>query len=563
MSANIANPLTHCVLTSLLSGMIYGYTTGIIAGIKTPAVNHLLNIYSVTNFTSGDGSNNWTCVHTNPHGYSDTQLSSYYGIFTADILIGNLIGAYLGPWNSEKYGRRKAQIVNGMLVIISSSLMYFTEDFLLQVVLRIVQGVAIGYCATVGTGYVSEIAPPAQRGQLGTLFQLFLCGFMAVGMLLNLLFNPNNIIDCLPDFRWKLQLSMAAVPGAIMALYALVWMPESPKWLEINAKRNGGTQNFGGNYSLLNDAEGMDDGSGVLGTIDERSGGFLDGGGSSGGGNSSGGSTSSSSTGGWSMLCSSRGFKWLIVVIGLPMAQQLTGINAIMFYGPTIIANMGFSNSLLITFLVVGVWNLLSVFVSFVLVDRLGRRVLMLTSLLLMGIASTVMGVLFHEFPLGSSDLPKAIPLSMIMLFILAFESGPGPLFFVILNETFPVNIRKEAISLANMLQSGMNIMLSFSFPVLIVALGDHGNDKSGTGTTFFILSGFALLSFFFVYLRVPETAATIQTDINQVDVNQRHQHDLMSEQREFQGRPVLPRNLLETPAGVRWSPALAVSPTQ
>jgi MFS family permease len=501
--------------------MIYGYTTGIIGGIKTPAVNHLFNIYTVANYTGEGSRNNWTCIHTNPHGYTDGQVSLYYGIFTADILIGNLIGAYLGPLTSEKYGRRTAQIVNGMLVIVSSTLMYFTNDFLLQVILRIVQGVAIGYCATVGTGYVSEIAPPSQRGQLGTLFQLFLCGFMAVGMLLNLLFNPENIIECLPDFRWKLQLSMAAVPGVIMVLYALVWMPESPKWLEMKSQAS-----FGNNYSLLNNGENdvdggnsMGGGDGVLGTIDEKSGDFLSSAQSDVSCNGGAVGASSGSTGGWSMLCSARGFKWLILVVGLPMAQQLTGINAIMFYGPTIIANMGFSNSLLITFLVVGVWNLLSVFVSFVLVDRLGRRVLMLTSLLLMGMASTVMGVLFHEFPLGSSALPKAIPLSMIMLFILAFESGPGPLFFVILNETVPVNIRKEAISLANMLQSGMNIMLSFSFPVLIVALGDHGNDKSGTGTTFFILSSFALLSFFFVYLRVPETAATIETDINQVSV--------------------------------------------
>merc|ERR1711981_692007 len=105
-----------------------------------------------------------------------------------------------------------------------------------------------------------------------------------------------------------------------------------------------------------------------------------------------------------------------------------------------------------------------------------------------MGVATTVMGILFHAFELGSTKLPHFIPLSMILLFILAFESGPGPLFFVILNETFPLNIRKEAISLANMLQSFMNIVLSMSFPILIVALGDVKH-KNGTGTTFFILS--------------------------------------------------------------------------
>ena len=242
------------------------------------------------------------------------------------------------------------------------------------------------------------------------------------------------------------------------------------------------------------------------------------------------------------------------------MAQQLTGINAIMFYGPTIIANMGFHNSLIITFLVVGVWNLLSVFVSFVLVDRLGRRVLMLSSLVLMFCATTVMGILFH-LP-HATYIDTATPqLIMIMLFILAFESGPGPLFFVILNEVFPKTIRNEAISLANMLQSGMNIALSMSFPILIVALGDEGKQKNGTGTTFFILAVFCVLSAVFVCCAVPESAATIETDIHSRE--QGGSEGVGSggggenERREFQGQARLVNGLIDTPAGVHWTPTL------
>ena len=533
MPDKIERPILHCVLVSLLCGMIYGYTTGIVAGIKEPAVNQLFNI---NNCSTNSGSNNWTCTATNPNSISKQQLGLYYGIFTADILLGNFIGAFLGPRTSQKYGRKKALLFNAILCIVTSTLMFLADGYVVQVLLRCVQGISIGYCATVGPSYVSEVSPPALRGQLGTLFQLFICAFMALGMLLNLAFNPNNIIECLPTYRWKLQLGMAAVPGIIMMLYALLWMPESPTWLREQAN----------DQALLDNNTHA---TGVMGTIDESSG-LME--------SASTALPSSSNAeelGGWSLLCSRRGYKWLIIVIGLPMAQQLTGINAIMFYGPTIISNMGFENSLLVTFLVVGVWNLLSVGVSFVLVDRLGRRVLMLTSLFLMGVATTVMGILFHAFELGSTKLPHFIPLSMIMLFILAFESGPGPLFFVILNETFPLNIRKEAISLANMLQSFMNIVLSMSFPILIVALGDVGKHKNGTGTTFFILSGFAVLSFLFVVGYVPETAATLETDINEDNTQ-----TVDDERREFQGQPAYRNNLLETPAGVRWSPAVAVT---
>jgi sugar porter (SP) family MFS transporter len=542
--AEIARPVLHCVLMSLLSGMVYGYTTGIVAGIHEPAVNHMFDIFSVT--PDMNNANNWTCTSTNPNKLSPKQLSVFYGIFTADILLGNLIGAYLGPWTAEKFGARRATLFNGVCCIVSSVRMYLIPTFGLQVVLRVVQGISIGYCATVGPSYVSEISPPSQRGQLGTLFQLFICGFMAFGMLINILFNPSNIIQCLPGVRWRLQLGLAAVPGSLLFLYALVWMPESPKWL---VKQSAAHQSNENSSLIDNDFTS----SGVLGTIDENNS-FVTSSeprshfGSGGGGQE---------RGGWSLMFSRRGFKWLIIVITLPMAQQLTGINAIMFYGPTIIANMGFENSLIVTFLVVGIWNLLSVFVSFVLVDRLGRRVLMLGSLMLMGIATVVMGILFHAFKLGDPALPKFIPLSMIMLFILAFESGPGPLFFVILNEVFPKTIRNEAISLANMLQSGMNIALSMSFPVLIVALGDVGKQKNGTGTTFFILTGFVVLSALLVWAFVPESAATIETDINNDNAitNKISRPDSMNERLEFQGKKRVGQGIIDTPAGVHWTP--------
>jgi SP family arabinose:H+ symporter-like MFS transporter len=527
---------------SLLTGMVYGYTTGIVAGIKEPAVNFMFNTQTIV-AVDEHYQNNWTCNATSVT-IDASAMSAYYGLFTADILLGNLIGAYLGPWTSEKYGRRKATILNGSICIVSSLLMFIMNDFSIQVLLRVIQGISIGYCATVGPSYVSEVSPPSKRGQLGTLFQLFICGFMAVGMLSNVLFNPLNIIKCLPTLRWKLQLAMAAIPGIFMLLYALCWMPESPVWLEKQSKT------VYNQYSSLLDNDHSS--TGILGSIDENNS-FV---GSNPPKNGHGGE--SREEGGWSLMCSRRGFKWLIIVVTLPMAQQLTGINAIMFYGPNIISNMGFENSLVVTFLVVGVWNLLSVFVSFALVDRVGRRVLMLSSLLLMGIATVVMGILFHS---GINTVSKAVPLSMIMLFILAFESGPGPLFFVILNEVFPKTIRSEAISLANMLQSGMNIALSLCFPILIVALGDKGKQKNGTGTTFFILGGFVVLSMISVWAYVPESAGTINTDINVASsrtIKKQAPNSLMNERLEFQGKKQLVNGIIDTPAGVHWTPTLA-----
>ena len=107
------------------------------------------------------------------------------------------------------------------------------------------------------------------------------------------------------------------------------------------------------------------------------------------------------------------------------------------------------------------------------------------------------------------------------------------------------------------MLQSGMNIVLSMSFPVLIVALGDVGKQKNGTGTTFFILTGFVVLSILLVWAFVPESAATIETDINNNDAttNMISQSDSMNERLEFQGQRRLGQGIIDTPVGVHWTP--------
>ncbi len=561
MPETVVRPVLHCVLVSLLNGIIYGYTTGVVGGLSRPAVNKFLDVFTVNSTAAAADGSSWACTPSSGHSMSAQTLGTWYGVFTADILVGNLVGAYVGPWFSGRYGRRKAMLLNAVIGAGSSVGMGLVATFGVNAALRTLQGVSIGICATVGPAYTSEVAPPELRGKLGTLFQVAICTAILIAQFTNFMFNPHNIEDCMPDSRWQLQLALAAVPCVLTGLYAMLWMPESPVWLTLQAGSSMaatqsdalliGGNNGGPSYPTMEAA-------GVLGTIDENAAY------TSQPGSEAGASPGEGATSGWSMLFSRRGCKWLLVAVGLPMCQQLTGINAIMFYGPTIIGHMGFgSQALLVNFLAVGVWNLMSVFVSFALIDRLGRRVLMLGALFLMSCALVVMGVLFHNLPLGSPALSYG-SLAMIMIFILAFESGPGPLFFVIVSETFPTAIRAECIASANMLQSAMNIALSMCFPIMIVALGDPKVIKSGamlngTGTTFFILGTIAAISFVFVYLRIPETAQTIETDIRQQGRKFTGNADILNERRDVEGKVALKRGLLETPAGVHWSPAVAV----
>ena len=482
----IARPILHCVMVSALHGLFYGFNTGVIGGIATPIVLGIFNGSRVSPGSETDGV--WNCTQepvASP--MSRSTLKSLEGLLTANILIGNFLGAFLGPWCAERWGRRKAITIGAAIATACPILIAAIPHYASIVVFRTLLGISLGFACTVGPLYVTEVSPPERRGMLGTLLQVFMCLSIVIGMLVNLVFNPSQKAKCLPDWRWRTQFGVGAVPGFAILLYALVFLPESPKWVAAKSTKKEKLKERR-RQRQQQEQEQASESPAAIPELEAQT--------------------------GWSELFSRPGLKWLIVVVGLPACQQLTGINAIIFYGPTIIGNSGFEDiALLLNVLVIGVWNLLSVFVSFALIDRLGRRPLMLASMGTMFVALLVMGASFHTMPLGDAVLGY-LALAMIMLFLLAFEAGPGPLFFVIASELFPASLRNEALALSNGLQSVMNIVISFSFPVLIDALGDptvsaKGDMLHGSANTFLGMAAIALCCIFFVFFRLPETKET------------------------------------------------------
>ena len=203
----------------------------------------------------------------------------------------------------------------------------------------------------------------------------------------------------------------------------------------------------------------------------------------------------------WKALCSCAGMKYVIIAVGLAMSQQLTGINAIMFYGPLIFEKAGVPSEslLLVTMAAIGTWNLVAVFISVALVDRLGRRPLMLSALAAMFVATLVSGIAYTVDGINTT-VESVLLIAMTMIFIGAFESGPGPLFFVMASESFSPLIKSEGLVLCNTLAWLFNICLVFLFPLL--------NKGIGAGPTQFILAGTCVLSWLIVFFRVPETKA-------------------------------------------------------
>jgi MFS family permease len=186
---------------------------------------------------------------------------------------------------------------------------------------------------------------------------------------------------------------------------------------------------------------------------------------------------------GWQLLLSSE--KWSIfIAIILAASNQLTGINAIIFYAPYIFEDAGVSNPLVMTLFVVGTWNMLTTFVSFALVERVGRRVLMIVSTFLMALAMFAIAGAYQYYPEHVATF--AIP--SLMVFILGFEAGPGSLFFVLCTEIFPDNVRQEALGFANATQWAFNVVVSFSFPVMNEGLGKAGTFATIGSATVIVL---------------------------------------------------------------------------
>jgi len=171
---------------------------------------------------------------------------------------------------------------------------------------------------------------------------------------------------------------------------------------------------------------------------------------------------------GWKGLFAAEHRKEFITGVVLAGTLQLTGINAVMYYGPTIIKKSGLDNEVLLN-IIIGGWNFVATFIAVFLVERAGRRVLMITGTAIMSVALVGIGIAFKV----TEGTPLAIAVSVgLFFFIGGFEGGPGCLFWVLVNEVYPPHIRDAGGSFANILQWGFNLLVASLFQYVANAIG-------------------------------------------------------------------------------------------
>jgi len=383
------------------------------------------------------------------------------GVVVSSILIGAVFGAGASGALGDRLGRRKMVLIAAVIFAAGSIGMALSPTISVLIFFRIVTGLAVGAASALVPTYISEISPTDLRGSLSSVFQL------AITLGILLAYMVNFALAGAEAWRW--MLGLAAVP-AVVLFVGMCLVPETPRWLIKNNLMDEAR-------AVLRRSRGRQDVEQEVKEIQEVE-------------------REESQTEARELLA-----PWvrpmLVVGIGLAMLQQFVGINTIIYYAPTIIndTGLGASASILAT-VGIGVVNVLFTLVAIWLIDKLGRKNLLLYGLTGMTLGTIILGLGF-VLP-GLSGVVSYITLGGMLLYIASFAASFGPIVWVMLPEIFPLQIRGSAVGVSSLSNWVANFIVALLFPVLIAALGET--------PVFWGLGVICVLAMIFVYFLVPET---------------------------------------------------------
>ncbi|RDI70729.1 sugar porter family MFS transporter [Halopelagius longus] len=394
------------------------------------------------------------------------------GIIVSGAMAGAAAGAAVGGQLADRIGRRRLILLSSVVFFVGSFTMAVAPNVPVLVAGRLIDGVAIGFASIVGPLYISEIAPPSIRGALTSLNQLMVTTGILISYFVNFAFADAG--------AWRWMLGAGMVPAVVLAV-GMLKMPESPRWLFEHGRRDEAR-------AVLERTrdEGVDT---ELDEIEET--------------------VNKQSDSGLRDLLEPWLRPALVVGLGLAVLQQITGINAVIYYAPTILESTGFGGvtSILAT-VGIGTINVVMTVVAIALVDRVGRRRLLLVGVGGMVVTLAILGTVFY-LP-GFGDVLGIVATISLMLFVAFFAIGLGPVFWLLISEIYPLAVRGSAMGVVTVANWGANLLVSLAFPVLRASIG--------TPSTFGLFGFFSLVGLVFVHRFVPETKGrtleAIETDL-------------------------------------------------
>lgn len=391
--------LAKSALTGALGGLLFGFDTAVIAGATHPLVLQ--------------------------YGLSDRQL----GITVSIALVGTVIGAMFSGELGQKIGSRAALRWMGLLYVLSAVGCAFAPGWIFFLAARFLGGLGIGGSSVLGPVYIAELAPTRWRGRLVGLFQINI----VAGILLAYLSNAIVAHFAAGPAVWRWEFGVAIVP-AVFFLLMLFSVPHSSRWLVSQRRLDEATVILArmGAADAPAEVEAMR-------VALEQEGGVQE-----------------------ARLFQARYRRPIVLAVTIGLFNQLTGINAILYYLNDIFASAGFSSvSSNAQAVAIGFANLVATLLGIAIIDRLGRK-----TLLLIGAAGDTLCLLGVAILFGTGrHLGLLLPL--LIAFILLFAISQGAVIWVYLSEVFPTNVRAKGQGLGCSAHWVMNAAIAFAFPVI------------------------------------------------------------------------------------------------
>lgn len=427
--------IAFVALTVALGGFLLGFDATVISGV----VPFIREYFSLSG-TSGDLK----------LGFAVSSLG--WGAMAGNALAGAL---------SDRFGRRRVLLGTALLFVFSSLLAASATTFASFVAARIVGGLAVGGAILIAPVYIAEIAPAHKRGSLVSLNQLMI----VIGISAS--FFSNYFLLGVGEHNWRWMLGVQMVP-ALLYFTLLYFVPESPRWLLLKGRDEAALQ-------VLARVSGEQQAQENLQQIRQSL-------------------TTKAVSRGFRGLLDGRVRLIMIIALGLAFFQQITGINAIFYYLPTIFAQAGGGvNDAFRQAVLVGLVNVGMTFVAIWLIDKLGRK-----PLLIAGIAGMALSLFTISWAFSQETYSATLVLFAIVGFVASFAISLGPVMWVLLSEIFPNEQRAAAISVAGFWNSLVSASVTFIFPSALSALKPAG--------TFLVFALFASAALLFVLVFVPET---------------------------------------------------------
>lgn len=428
-------------MVATFGGLLFGYDTGVINGALRPMTEDL----GLTPFTEG--------------------------VVTSSLLFGAAIGAVAGGRISDVLGRRKTIIFLSIMFLLGALACVFAPGFEVMVLGRLILGLAVGGASTVVPVYLAELAPYEIRGSLAGRNEVMIVSGMLAAFVVNAVIG-----NLWGEFHgvWRIMLSVSALP-AVALFFGMLRMPESPRWLVSKGRQEDA-------LNVLKTIRSVDRAEAEIEDVRHLENEYKE-------------------TTNWSVLAVLKN-KWLLriilVGIGIGVAQQLTGINSILYYGQSVLIEAGFdSNAALIANIAPGAISVIGSIIALRLMQTMNRRTTFMLGYGLTTACHFLIGIASVTLPVGNPARPFVL-LFLIVAFVGSMNTFLNVATWVTLSEIFPLHIRGFAIGVSVFCLWIANAFLGLYFPSIVAAVGITG--------TFFMFGAVGIAALIFVYTQMPET---------------------------------------------------------